>query len=140
MDHNDPLYRPPAPLPTTPVKALLRGMFRSDRDMISLMPQSAYRTMVAEVGWTRRKIILVNDPEIVQLMMTAEVAAYPKSDLMADALAPLVRDGVFVSNGESWERQRRMIAPAFSHMRLANAFTSMVQSVDQYQGIFFKVT
>ena len=116
MDHNDPLYRPPAPLPTTPVKALLRGMFRSDRDMISLMPQSAYRTMVAEVGWTRRKIILVNDPEIVQLMMTAEVAAYPKSDLMADALAPLVRDGVFVFRDL---RRRVLQSAAISAGRLA---------------------
>lgn len=138
MGHENTLYRPPAPVPTTPVKALIRGMFRSDRDMISLMPQSAYQTMVAEVGWTRRKIILVNDPDIVQQMMTSDVDTYPKSDLMADALAPLVRDGVFVSNGESWERQRRMIAPAFSHMRLTNAFTSMVQSVDQYQEVFDK--
>lgn len=136
MDHINTLYRPPAPVPTTPVKALLRGMFRSDRDMISLMPQSAYQTMVAEVGWTRRKIIMVNDPEIIQRIMTSEIAEYPKSDLMTGALAPLVRDGVFVSSGESWERQRRMIAPAFSHMRLGNAFSSMVQSCDQYEEIF----
>ena len=80
------------------------------------MPQSAYRTMVAEVGWTRRKIILVNDPEIVQLMMTAEVAAYPKSDLMADALAPLVRDGVFVFRDL---RRRVLQSAAISAGRLA---------------------
>ncbi len=101
--------------------------------MISLMPKVAYQTMVKEVGWTRRKIILVNDPEIVQRIMTAEVADYPKSDLMSGALAPLVRNSVFVSNGETWERQRRVISPAFSHMRLGNAFTSMAEAVDLYE-------
>lgn len=136
VGRTDILYRPPAPTPTSPVMALLRGMMRSDRDMISLMPQSAYRTMVAEVGWTRRKIILVNDPEIVQQLMTSKVDEFPKSDLMTGALAPLVRDGVFVSDGEVWERQRRMIAPAFSHMRLGNAFSAMVQSFDKYEEIF----
>ena len=100
------------------------------------MPKIAYQTMIKEVGWTRRKIILVNDPEIVQHIMTAEVADYPKSDLMAGALAPLVRDSVFVSNGEVWERQRRVISPAFSHMRLGNAFTSMAAAIDLYEETF----
>lgn len=104
--------------------------------MISLMPEIAYRTMVSEVGWTRRKIILVNDPDLVQTILTSEANQYPKSDLMAGALAPLVRDSVFVSSGDTWERQRRMIAPAFSHMRLGNAFTSMAQSVDRYEKQF----
>lgn len=104
--------------------------------MISLMPEFAYRTMVSEVGWTRRKIILVNDPSLVQTILTSEAEHYPKSDLMTGALAPLVRDSVFVSSGDTWERQRRMIAPAFSHMRLGNAFSSMVQSVDRYQEQF----
>lgn len=136
MTVGDTLYRPPAPIPSSPVRALITGMVRPERDMISLMPEVAYNTMVSEVGWTRRKIILVNDPELVQSILTAEAGHYPKSDLMAGALAPLVRDSVFVSSGETWERQRRMIAPAFSHMRLGNAFSAMLESVDRYQEQF----
>jgi len=37
---------------------------------------------------------------------------------MVDALAPLIGDSIFVSSGETWQRQRRMIDPAFTMMRV----------------------
>jgi cytochrome P450 len=50
---------------------------------------------------------------------------FPKSDLMVDALAPLIGDSIFVSSGETWRRQRRMIDPAFTMMRVHRAFPAM---------------
>ena len=129
------LYRPPAPIPTSPRRALFRSIFRTKRDLLSLMPEFAYRTRVSTIGRTRRKILLVNDPQLVRIIMDGDVKKYPKSDLMVGALAPLVRNSVFVSDGAAWERQRRMIAPAFSHMRLNHAFNAMKQAVDEYEVI-----
>jgi cytochrome P450 len=37
---------------------------------------------------------------------------------------------MFVSSGEKWRRQRRMVDPAFSHMRINRAFDVMVAAVD----------
>ncbi len=127
------LYRPPAPVPTTPVRALLRGMMSRGRDLLSLMPEEAYRSRVSVIGRTRRKIVLVNDPALVRALLTEQAEAYPKNDLMVGALAPLVGDGVFVSEGDKWRRHRRMIEPAFSHMHVGRAFQSMEASVDDYQ-------
>ena len=129
------LYRPPAPIPTTPRRALLRGIFSPQRDLLSLMPDFAYRTHISTVGRTRRKILLVNDPDLVRIIMDKAVGKFPKSDLMVGALAPLVRDSVFVSHGDTWERQRRMISPAFSHMRLNHAFNAMEEAVNQYEQV-----
>lgn len=128
------LYRPPAPVPTTAVRSLLRGFVSRQRDLLSLMPQEAYRVMLAELGRTRRRIILVNDPALVRGLLGEQADRFPKNDLMVGALDPLVGDGVFVSSGQTWRRQRRMIDPAFSHMHVNRAFRGMEAGVAAFEG------
>ncbi len=127
------LYRPPAPVPTTPVRALVQGIFSNQRDLLSLMPEEAYRTMLSEVGHTRRKIVLVNDPALVRQLMAGKADSFPKNDLMVGALQPLVGEGIFVSSGETWRRQRRMIEPAFSHMQVNRAFRGMGAAIADFE-------
>jgi cytochrome P450 len=50
---------------------------------------------------------------------------FPKSDLMVHALEPLIGDSIFVSSGATWKRQRAMIDPALSMMRVNRAFPAM---------------
>ena len=127
------LYRPPAPIPTTPVRALLQGIFSNQRDLLSLMPEEAYRVMLTEVGRTRRKIVLVNDPVLVRDLLTRRVGSFPKNDLMVGALKPLVGESVFVSSGETWRRQRRMIEAAFSHMQVSRAFRGIDAAIADFE-------
>lgn len=101
--------------------------------MLNLLPESAYRSDIEELGKTRRKIILVNDPKIVRQIMSAEWEDYPKNDLMVGALKPLVGDSVFVSSGERWQRQRRLIEPAFARMRIDHSFEAMKDGVLAFQ-------
>ena len=77
--------------------------------------------------------MLINEPALVKDVMTDPTGIYPKNDLMVGALEPLVGDSIFVSSGEQWRRQRAMIDPAFSHMRLNRAFGSMTAAVDDYE-------
>ena len=65
--------------------------------------------------------------------MRDESEIFPKSDLMVGALEPLIGESIFVTDGEKWRRQRAMIDPAFSHMRITHAFASMRAAVDTYE-------
>jgi cytochrome P450 len=123
------LYRPPAPTPIGPVMALMRSLVAGDRDLLALIPKQAYHSSVAPLGYSRRKIILVNDPAAIRRVMIEEVQNFPKSDLMVGSLSPLINDGLFISAGETWTRQRAMVDPAFSHMRVNRAFDAMVGAV-----------
>ena len=127
------LYRPPAPSPISPVRSLLRVMWRNERSLLSLVPIDAYRELSMEVGKTRRGILLVNEPGLVAQILADAQGIFPKNDLMVDALVDLVGDSMFVSSGETWRRQRRMIEPAFSHMRINRAFGQMVAAVDDHE-------
>jgi cytochrome P450 len=125
------LYRPPAPLPKSPVAALLNVAFKGERDLLGLLPADAYRAQVSPLGRSRRSILLVNAPEEVAPILANASGLYPKNDLMVGALEGLVGNSIFVSDGAAWRRQRRMIDPAFSHMRINTAFQSMVGAVDE---------
>lgn len=130
---NAVLYRPPRPKPLTPIAALIRVAFSGDGNLLGLVPAEAYRKPAGYLGYSRRSILIVNDPDLTRGIMTDPTDIYPKNDLMVGALEPLVGDSIFVSSGERWRRQRQMIDPAFSHMRLTRAFASMSAAVDDYE-------
>jgi cytochrome P450 len=125
-------YEPPRTHPLTPIIALFRTILRGDGDLLSLLPAAAYRMKIGPLGYSRRSILIINSPELFRSVLTDPTGIYPKNDLMTGALEPLVGDSIFVSSGERWRRQRRMIDPAFSHIRVGRAFTSMVAAVDDY--------
>jgi cytochrome P450 len=117
----------------TPIRSLVRVIRQGDGDLLSLVPSDAYCKPYTYLGYSRRSILLVNDPEIARDILTDPLEIFPKNDLMVGALAPLVGDSIFVSSGERWRRQRAMVDPAFSHMRINRAFDSMVEAVDAYE-------
>ena len=130
------LYRPPAPVPLTPIRSLLRVIRQGEGDLLSLVPAAAYREPVTPLGYSRRSILLVNDPEALRDVLTDPLERFPKNDLMVGALEPLVGDSIFVSSGAPWRRQRAMVDPAFSHMRINRAFPAMSAAVDDFESRF----
>jgi cytochrome P450 len=123
-------YVPPRPSALPPVISLLRVLMQGDGDLLSLLPAAAYTMDVGPLGYSRRQILIVNDPQLVRPILADPRDVFPKNDLMVDALAPLVGDSMFVSSGDVWRQQRRMVDPAFSHMRLQEGYGSMVAAVD----------
>ena len=69
---------------------------------------------------------LCNDPALVRLVLNERPADFPKSGRMREGLTPLLGNSVFVTNGEVWERQRRIIDPAFEGGRLRDTFPAML--------------
>ncbi len=127
------LFIPPRPKSLGPLAALLRAGFTGDGNLIGLLPKQAYKMKIGNLGYSRRSILIINDVSTIRSILTDPTDIYPKNDLMVGALAPLVGDSIFVSSGDTWRRQRSMVAPAFSHMKLSLAFDSMLAAVDDFQ-------
>lgn len=127
------MYYPPRPRSLPAVAALVRAVARGDGDLLSLLPAKAYRMPIGALGYSRRSIILINAPDLVRQIMTEKLDIYPKSDLMVDALEPLIGDSIFVSQGKTWRRQRLMVDPAFSLMRVNRGFDAMRAAVDDFE-------
>lgn len=126
-------FVPPHPQPRSPVVALLRALLQGEGDLLGLLPAEAYRMPIGPLGYSRRSIVLVNEPRLVREVLVDAQGIFPKSDLMVNALEPLIGDSIFVSSGATWKRQRGMMDPALTLMRVNRAFASMEAGAAEYE-------
>lgn len=109
--------------------SLLRVIWRGDGNLLELLPAAAYRFAVGNLGYSRRSTVLFNRPDDIRHILKDPDGVFPKSDLMVNALEPLIGQSIFVTDGDRWRRQRAMIDPAFSLMRITHAFSAMGEAV-----------
>lgn len=123
-------WRPPAP-PYRPGWLVgLRIALGLSGDLLDTLPADCYSRDVVSVPIGRRRVFIVNHPDLIRHIMVDEVNDYPKSDLMVAALEPLIGQGVLISSGDTWSRHRTMLAPAFEQLRLGQMFPAMQSAVE----------
>jgi len=116
---------PPKP-PSRPDKvSLWRYMRLFRQDILSAQPAKLYRAWMAEFRTPFFRSYLANDPDLVKRVLKDRPEDFPKSDRVGAGLRPLLGDSVFLTNGETWKRQRRIIDPAFEGGRLRDTFPAM---------------
>ncbi|WP_371224117.1 cytochrome P450 [Roseovarius sp. 2305UL8-3] len=98
------------------------------QDILSAQPKRLYRAWMAEFRTPFFRSFMCNQPELVDLVLKERPDDFPKSDRIREGLNPLLGNSVFVTNGETWKRQRRIIDPAFEGGRLRDVFPAMVQA------------
>ena len=131
MNDSALLYPPhPRPLPALP--ALARVLWHGDGNLLELLPAAAYRFDFGDLGYSRRSTVLFNRPDLVRDILRDDGSRFPKSDLMVNALEPQIGQSIFVTDGERWQRQRAMIDPAFSQLRVSHAFAAMQSAVEAH--------
>ncbi|HKL64627.1 MAG TPA: cytochrome P450 [Roseovarius sp.] len=117
---------PPKPTPRPDRVSLWRYMRLFRADILSAQPARLYRAWMAEFRTPFFRSYLCNDPDLVELVLRQRPDDFPKSDRVSEGLRPLLGQSVFVTNGETWKRQRRIIDPAFEGGRLRDTFPAMV--------------
>ena len=73
---------------------------------------------------------LVNKPEYIEHVLLTNHANYRKSHFQRTMLGPLLGEGLLISEGDFWRRQRRIAAPAF-HSRRIGAFVATMASCSE---------
>ena len=116
---------PPKP-PSRPDRVpLWRYMQLFRNDILSAQPARLYRAWMAEFRTPFFRSYLMNQPELVKTVLKERPDDFPKSDRIGEGLRPLLGNSVFLTNGETWKRQRRIIDPAFEGGRLRETFPAM---------------
>ena len=116
---------PPKPLPRPDKVSLWRYFRLFRRDILSAQPARLYRAWMAEFRTPFFRSYMCNDPALVDLVLKQRPEDFPKSTRIAEGLRPLLGNSVFVTNGAVWERQRRIIDPAFEGGRLRDTFPAI---------------
>ena len=99
--------RPDGPLTFRQFLALVR-----DNTLATFPPEAFDEDIIAgRLLWRRRFII--NEPSGIRHVLLDNAANYRKSELTRRLLEPGLGRGLLTSEGETWRRHRRIMAPAF---------------------------
>lgn len=125
MTHFCPAY--PQPQKNRSSRFLL--FFSARRSWLDGLYERSYRMQMGEVHLPGLDLYMVNEPALVKQVLVERAGDFPKSELLGDALRPLLGDSIFTTNGDQWSRQRAMMEPAFAQARVAIAFPVMRSAV-----------
>jgi cytochrome P450 len=121
---------PPKPASRPEKVTLFRYLRLFRKDILSAQPAKLYRARMAVFKTPFFRSYLVNEPELIREVLNRRPLEFPKSDRIGAGLRPLLGNSVFVTNGPEWERQRRIIDPAFEGGRIKEAFPSILDAAE----------
>ena len=132
MSHFEPRYPEPMKKRAWPLQILLRPwkFIKSRNCSLSILSDRAYGMHLGELKLPNRNVLIANEPSLIKRILVDEADNFPKSRMMANMLELLLGDSIFVSNGDTWKRQRRMMDPAFEGVRVKVVFDLMMQAAD----------
>lgn len=86
---------------------------------------------VAHYRIANTKWYQINHPDGIQRVLQENHHNYSKGSMTRNVLRPLGGDGLFISEGDHWLRQRRLMQPAFHRKRIAAFGDLMVNTTLQ---------
>jgi cytochrome P450 len=122
-------YVPPFP-PRHDRTPPLRQLIRIAREnYLAVWPRGAFNNDVIFRRLLFRDLVICNSPETVAEAFVEQHEAFQrKSPQHRHALAPLLGDGLFVSDGPLWRERRRVVAPVTHATRLAELAPAITEA------------
>ncbi len=123
-----PPYPPRLPAPPSTLQRLLIAR----RDFLEMWEDEAFDLEFSHSRMFLRQTFLCNSPESVQFAFSQKNASFQrKSPQMRYALAPLLGDGLFISDGRTWKTRRKMVAPIIHISRIKEFAPVMVDAATE---------
>lgn len=127
---NHPLYIPPYPEPRAQRPSLLERLKLGRQSWLSVFFGKSYSMKMGQFKVPLKTFFVVNQPDLVRRILIDDADQYPKNRLLYQMLTLLVGDGIFISNGPVWQKQRQMMEQALSVSHIKNVFPLMQDAVE----------
>jgi cytochrome P450 len=105
---------PPAPKVHARPQTNLRAAWSMMRNMIGAWSEADFDALMTPYVFLGRPGLVVSDPAGVKQVLGAQAARYQRPFQGGRLVRPLVGDGLLLSEGETWRRQRKALAPSFT--------------------------
>jgi cytochrome P450 len=108
--------------------------FRNDR--IGMMKRLAteQRDIVQMPLGFVRQVMVITSPVLANEVLTTKQSAFMKAPGLTLFLRPVLGDGLLTSETSVHERQRKLLAPAFAHKRIASYAATMTERAGRFAG------
>ncbi len=125
-------FVPPYPdRPRGPLSAL-STLRRARRNFLAIWEDRCFEWEIFSSRLLSRRLVVCNSPDTVAYAFVDHNDSFErKSPQMRHGLAPLLGDGLFISDGETWRRRRRIVAPIVHVSHLPLFAPVMVQAATE---------
>jgi cytochrome P450 len=102
------------------------------RNFLEMWEDEAFESEFSAGRLFMRRVFLCNSPDSVQFAFSLKNASFErKSPQMRYALQPLIGDGLFISDGDTWRKRRRIVAPIVHVSRLPEFAPIMTETATE---------
>ena len=98
-------FCPAYPKPHPEKASKLRMFWHARRSWMDALYERSYRMQMGEVRLPGLDLYMVNEPGLVRRVMVEQAEDFPKSELLGQALEPLLGESIFTTSGEQWRRR-----------------------------------
>lgn len=123
-------FTPPYPCPHKTKSSFVMRFVRGWHSWLHILFERSYKMKMGQISLIWGDIFMVNEPKLVRRMLQEEPKQYPKHRILTYLLEPLLGSSIFTTNGEVWERQRRLVDQGFQQARMQQVFPLMKNAVD----------
>jgi cytochrome P450 len=124
-----PPYIPPYPHRWAKAPPVWTLLSLARRNLLSIWEEKAFDYQFFGANLFLQPVFVANSPDVVQTVFLERAANYhSKSPQQRHALAPLLGDGLFVSDGETWAERRRVISQV-THVSRMGALAPVMSEV-----------
>lgn len=123
----DTPFVPRIPVRRTQPLSLLPFLWISWRDPIRMWSERHFNEPQLHGVGPLGEILVVSHPEGVRHVLTENAANYVKGDLQRRVLGPMLAEGLLLTEGDTWRRARRILAPLFTPAKMATLNARMAE-------------
>ncbi len=96
-----------------------QALYYAKNDLLSIWDEAAFSDEFTSQKILRQYVFVANSPDVIRYVMVENKDNYEqKSPQMKRALEPLLGDGLFISDGETWASRRKIQTPLFDHSHI----------------------
>ena len=116
MDHATalPLLTPPRPAPARARLSMFKLGLALGRNVLAVWGEEAYRRDILVGSLFGATSFTLNEPQAIRHVFIDNTDNYARTVPTKRMLRPIIGEGLFLSEGAAWQRQRRALAPAFT--------------------------
>ncbi len=131
-------FIPPYPKRHTKEINPFQALYYAQQDLLSIWDEESFEVEFMHRKILKQNVFIANSPDLVRYIFVEKKDNYErKSPQMRRALEPLLGDGLFISDGDTWASRRKIQTPLFdsSHiMMFSKVMISTIQEMAEEWG------
>ncbi len=123
-------FIPPYPKRHTKEINPFQALYYARKDLLSIWDEDSFSNEFMSQKILKKHVFVANSPDLIRYVLVENKDNYErKSPQIKRALEPLLGDGLFISDGETWSSRRRIETVLFDHSHIQVYSKSMVSTI-----------